>query len=107
MTALEIINKRKSLWNKNNSIDQDKKYREAVANEIIKDERLRDEIRKYPELLVEMVFVIVDKNKQTIPFFLNNVQKMFINRLNKAIKEYEEGILLSLKFLVLKGRQQG
>lgn len=107
MTAAEIINKRKELWIESHDIEQDSKYRDAVANEIIKDEALREEISKYPELLIEMVFVIVDKDKVTTPFFLNNVQSMFVDRLNDAIIDYDKGLRLSMQFLVLKGRQQG
>lgn len=107
MTATEIIEKRKELWLSSNDMEQDKKYRGAVANEIIKDKALRNEISQYPELLIEMVFVIVNKDKQTTPFFLNNVQEMFIDKLNQAIADYNDGNRLSLQFLVLKGRQQG
>ena len=107
MTAQQIIDKRKELWNKSNDIEQDRKYRDAVANEIIKDEALREEIAKYPELLIEMVLVVVNKDKKSVPFFLNHVQRLFIDKLNKSIKEFRTGDRLTLKFLVLKGRQQG
>jgi hypothetical protein len=107
MTVQQIISRRKELWEENNDIEQDKLYREAVANEIIKDTSLIKVISENPEYLIEMVFVIVDKDKNTRPFFLNTVQRMFIDRLNKAIEDYKNGLRLSLKFLVLKGRQQG
>jgi len=107
MTAQQIIDKRKELWNESHDIEQDKNFRDAVANEIIKDEQLRAEIQNKPELLVEMAFVIVDKEKKTTPFFLNKIQRMFIDKLNKAIADFLDGKRLTLQFLVLKGRQQG
>ena len=51
--------------------------------------------------------MIVDKDKRTVPFFLNDVQKSFIKDLNQAISDFKQGKRLHLKFLVLKGRQQG
>ena len=54
-----------------------------------------------------MTFSIVDKEQKTVPFFLNDVQKGFISDLNKAKEEYKQGKRNYLKFLVLKGRQQG
>ena len=102
-----IIEKRKEIWQKSRDIEQDKRFREAVARKIIEDENIRKEIQEYPEKLIEMCFVIVNKEKQTVPFFLNEVQKDFIERINRAKREYREGKRLHIRFLVLKGRQQG
>jgi hypothetical protein len=107
MIAQDIINKRKELWERNLSIVQDNQFTEAVANHILEDAELRKQIQEHPEYLIEMVFVIVDKNKSTVPFFLNDVQHDFINKVNEAIQEFKEGTRLHLKFLILKGRQQG
>lgn len=55
-----------------------------------------------------MTFVVVDKDKHTIPFFFNEVQDDFIkNKLNKAIVDFEDGRITNISLLVLKGRQQG
>lgn len=105
-----LIQKRKEKWNtidKEKRLDEDKKFREAVANEIIENKEFRDEIIKYPEYLIELEFVIVDKEQNTVPFFLNEVQKTFINTLNKAKDDYANQRILSIKLNVLKGRQQG
>lgn len=107
ITCDRIIQRRKEMWNDSHNIENDKKYRDAIAAYILEHEHIRKEIQDYPEYLIEMCFVIVDKDKNTSPFFLNEVQLDFVNRLNKAVKEYREGIRFALKFLILKGRQQG
>ena len=60
-SADELIQKRKDLWQNKHSIFQDKKLRQAIANEIIKNEQLRSEIQEYPEKLIELLFVVVEK----------------------------------------------
>lgn len=105
-----LIERRKEKWNtgdKEKRLDEDKRFREAVANEIIDNEEFRNEIIKYPEYLIELEFVIVDKEQNTVPFFLNEVQKSFIKTLNKAKEDYAAHRILSLKLNILKGRQQG
>lgn len=106
-TADYLIEKRKEKWNNTHSIEQDKEFREAVANEIIENAELLEELREKPERLIELLFIVVDKEQKTRPFFLNHVQKIFINTLNKAIKDFEEGLITDISLLVLKGRQQG
>lgn len=106
-TADVLIQKRKDKWNELKSIDFDKNLREAIVNEMISDADLLAEVRRNPEKLIEMVFVVVDKDKKTLPFFLNDVQHDFINRLNKAKQDFEEGKITEISMLVLKGRQQG
>lgn len=109
MNAQKIIEKRREMWEATGDIEKDREYIEAVAMFLVKPEGadLREEIHHHPELLIEMVFVIVDKKLQTVPFFLNEVQRSFITDLNQAIEEQGTGQRLDLKFLVLKGRQQG
>ena len=106
-TADFLIDKRKEKWNELHSIDYDKQFRNAVANEILTSADLREEIRSNPEKLIELVFIVVDKNQKTMPFFLNEVQHSFIDTLNKAIQDFNEGIITDISLLVLKGRQQG
>ena len=79
-TADELIAARKEKWQNTSSIDADKRFREAVANEIVAVGTLLAEIKKNPEKLVELVFVVVDKNQKTMPFFFNEVQKDFLER---------------------------
>lgn len=107
MHARGLIEWRKKLWNKKKSTEEDKAWREAVAYKLMEDSELRFEIYKNPEYLIELFFVIVDKKKNIVPFFLNDVQKDFMKRFNKALTEFKNGKLAKMQFLILKGRQQG
>ena len=106
-TADYLIQKRKEKWEENHSIDFDKKFREAVAHELMTNRQLLAEVKQYPEKLVELVFIVVDKNQKTMPFFLNDVQHEFMDTLNKAKEDFEAGLITDISLLVLKGRQQG
>lgn len=106
-TADYLIEKRKEKWAEKQDIDYDKNFRCAVANELLNNAELLAEVKASPEKLIELVFVVVDKNQKTMPFFLNEVQKDFIDTLNKAIEDFSEGIITQISLLVLKGRQQG
>jgi hypothetical protein len=106
-TADYLIQKRKEKWEENNSIEFDKKFREAVAHELMTNRQLLAEVKRYPEKLVELVFIVVDKNQKTMPFFLNDVQHEFMDTLNKAKEDFEAGLITDISLLVLKGRQQG
>lgn len=106
-TADYLIDKRRQKWEEKQSIEYDVQFRDAVAAEIIKDPNLLAEVRANPEKLIELVFVVVDKEQKTMPFFLNDVQKDFIDTLNRAIEEFNEGLRTDISLLVLKGRQQG
>lgn len=107
LTAGYLIDKRKKLWEEKQSVEEDQRYRTAVAKEMLKNPELLEDIKKYPEKLIELEFVIVDKRKTVVPFFLNEVQKDFIGKLNEALREFEEGKRNEMSFLILKGRQQG
>lgn len=107
ITANTIIEKRKELWEQYHNPNKDFEYIVAVANELMNNSELLKEVIDNPELLIEMTFTIVDKTKSTVPFFLNDIQHDFINRLNHSIEQHRQGKLLHLRFLVLKGRQQG
>ena len=100
-TVDALIAIRKDKWIKTGSIEQDRVLREAIANEIVSDKNLLDEVRQNPEKLIELVFVVVDKNQKTMPFFLNEVQQDFIERLKKAIEDYEKGLIPEISLLVL------
>ena len=106
-TADFLIEKRKEKWNELHSIEYDKKLRAAIADELLTNKELLSEVKRYPEKLIELVFIVVDKNQKTMPFFLNDVQHEFIKTLNKAIEDYETGDITDISLLVLKGRQQG
>ncbi len=106
-TADQLIDLRKKKWEEQHDISYDQELRSAIADKILEDEELLEEIRQYPEKLIELVFIVVDKNKKTVPFFLNDVQKEFLDTLNQAIQDYKEGKITEISLLILKGRQQG
>jgi len=106
-TADYLIQKRKEKWEASHSIEYDKKLRVAIANELTSDNNLLSEVKTFPEKLIELLFIVVDKNQQTMPFFLNDVQYEFIGTLNKAIEDFNTGEITNISMLVLKGRQQG
>ena len=106
-TADYLIEKRKEKWQELHSIEFDKQFRDAVAQELLTNADLLREVKRYPEKLIELVFIVVDKNQQTMPFFLNDVQHDFMNTLNKAIEDFNSGDITDISLLVLKGRQQG
>ncbi len=106
-TADFLIKKRKERWKKYHDIEKDRELIEAIADEIIVNDDLRKEIVNKPEKLIELVFVVVDKEQKTSPFFFNDVQKEFLQILNKAIEDYTKGKISDISLLVLKGRQQG
>lgn len=102
-----LIKHRKRTWEEKHDIEKDKKLRQAIAIELLENSELRKEIIKYPEKLIEMVFVVVDKEQVTMPFFFNEVQKEFLDTLNKAKEDFNDGKITDISLLVLKGRQQG
>ncbi len=106
-TADYLIQKRKDKWNELHSIDYDKKFRDAVASEILNNAELLAEVTNHPEKLVELCFIVVDKNQKTMPFFFNDVQQDFIDTLNQAIEDFNAGIITDISLVILKGRQQG
>ena len=106
-TADYLIQKRKEKWEELHSIEHDKRFREAIAREIVNNQDLRDEITAQPEKLIELCFIVVDKNQKTMPFFLNDVQHDFIKTLNKARADFDAGIITDISLIILKGRQQG
>ncbi len=106
-TADYLINKRCERWGKTHDIEFDRQLREAIADSLLDDPVLRREVKKNPEKLIELLFVVVDKEKKTMPFFFNEVQRDFISRLNKAIDDYKKGLIPEISILILKGRQQG
>lgn len=106
-TADYLIQKRKEKWEESHSIEYDKQLRQAIANELINNTELLNEVKSRPEKLIELMFIVVDKNQQTMPFFLNEVQYEFINILNKAKDDFKKGLITDISLLILKGRQQG
>jgi len=98
-----LIEKRKKLWKENHDLELDNRYVEACIAEILKLPKESNlawkEVCEKPYLLIEVAFTIVDKERNTVPFFLNDVQKDFVAKL--------ELYGLEKPFIILKGRQQG
>lgn len=99
ITCRDIIDKRKARWAEKHDIEFDSKLVEASVAKILSEVALRDEVHARPYLLIEIAFTIVDKDRRTVPFFLNDVQKDFIDKL--------ETLGTDKPFFILKGRQQG
>jgi len=109
LTCEKLIEARKKLWRITGDLKKDKEFVESLSGYLAEESgrELLLEIYAHPEYLIEMAFLVVDKNQKTVPFFLNDVQRKFLNRINEAIEEYEAGERTHLYFLLLKGRQQG
>lgn len=102
ITIADIVAKRKALWEdylSGKKPNQDEEFINAAAKTILEGDSLRAEVQERPYLLIEAVFTVVDKNKKTVPFFLNEVQTDFIHQ----IEAYGKG----RPYFILKGRQQG
>lgn len=104
-----LINRRKEQWEQYKDLDKDIEFRNQAIDYLMSDKGKQtfEEIKNNPEYLIEIFFVVVNKDSETIPFFLNDVQKLFIKDLNQAIADYRAGKRNHLKFLIVKGRQQG
>lgn len=105
-TCQQIIDKRRELWEKYHDIEQDKRFRQAVANAIVAEDAqgvlLREEIKGDQTLLIEMVFVIDNKEGDLVPFFPNEAQKIIREEYRQCKRQNKP-----FRALVLKGRQQG
>ena len=99
ITVKDIIEKRKRIWQERGDLEYDKALVKAAAEKILSTSELRAEIQEKPYLLIEVAFYIVDKKRATVPFFFNEVQRDFIDKL--------ETLGTSKPFFILKGRQQG
>lgn len=60
---------------------------------------MRKQVLEKPYLLIEACFTVVNKEKKSVPFFLNKVQRDFLTELEIRPR--------TKPFFVLKGRQQG
>lgn len=99
ITVQDIIDKRRRIWGEKHDLDLDKALVRASAVKILNTPSLVAEVQAKPYLLIEVAFYIVDKKRETVPFFFNEVQKDFINKL--------ETLGTNKPFFILKGRQQG
>lgn len=94
-----MIDKRKKIWSERGDRHYDEALVCAGVRKILGSEALRTEILERPYLLIEATFSVVNKERQTVPFFFNEVQRDFILQLEERGTERP--------FFILKGRQQG
>lgn len=99
LTIQDIIDKRRRIWSQKKDLDLDKALVRASAVKILSTPSLVSEVQAKPYLLIEVAFYIVNKKRETVPFFLNEVQRDFVDKL--------ETLGTSKPFFILKGRQQG
>lgn len=99
LTIADMIAKRRARWEERHDIEYDVKLVDAAARKVLSDPALRAEIAARPYLLIELCFHVVDKGRNTVPFFLNDVQQDFLRQLE------ENGT--GRPYFILKGRQQG
>lgn len=99
LTVQDIIDKRRRIWSQKKDLDLDKALVRASAVKILSAPSLVAEVQAKPYLLIEVAFYIVNKKRETVPFFLNEVQRDFVDKL--------ETLGTSKPFFILKGRQQG
>ena len=112
-TISDMIAKRKERWElgypekgiEPHDIAYDEKVVDAAVREILGDEKtppnaaLVAELNQRPHLLIELTFTVVNKDRQTVPFFLNEAQREFV----RIYEEHGGGV----PYLILKGRQLG
>ena len=98
-TVADMVAKRKAVWEARQDADYDRALVRAAAVKILSEPSLAAEILEKPYLLIEICFSVVNKEKQTVPFFLNEVQRDFL-------AQYER-FGTGKPFFILKGRQQG
>lgn len=99
VTIEEMVQKRKLRWQEGRGIEYDSQLVAVIADTILDTPELVAQVKEKPHLLIECCFSLVDKNKKNVPFFLNDVQRDFIEQTEKLGR--------SKPFFVLKGRQQG
>lgn len=95
----DFVTKRKKRWEEKHDIEYDEVLVRAIAKEILSSPELVAEVRAKPHLLIECCFSLVDKKKRNVPFFFNEVQRDFVEQIEKHGTKKP--------FYVLKGRQQG
>lgn len=99
LTIADMVAKRRARWEERHDLAYDTELVRAAAQRILSDDALIAEVRARPYVLIEVCFHIVDKSRDTVPFFFNEVQRDFI--------EQYERYGTDKPYFILKGRQQG
>lgn len=106
---IELVEKRKKLWKKTHNIMLDDELRNSTVEYLYRAENkdILLSLSDYPETVIELFFTIIDKNSMTVPFFLNEAQRKLVDIINTDKELYKQKKTNHLKYLILKGRQQG
>lgn len=94
-----LIEKRRRLWKRYGSVAKDRAFIEVAAAAIVQSAKMRRQVKEEPYLLIEACFTVVNKKMRTVPFFLNEIQRDFIEQLKTHGTDKP--------YLILKGRQMG
>lgn len=107
----KFVEKRMRIWNKYKDVDKDRRYGkylfELMKNKTAEGRELYNDIQREPWLLIELFFRIRDKDRNLVPFFLNDVQRDLQERVKEKYIMQQKGEINQIKFCILKGRQQG
>lgn len=99
LTINKLVEIRRRAWEKSKDTENDRKLCTIIAETIVTNEKLLKEVCEKPYLIIEACFSLVDKKRQTVPFFFNEVQRDFIDKISTQGTEKP--------YFILKGRQQG
>jgi hypothetical protein len=107
MDCKELIEIRKKEWEETQDIENDQNVCKAIWNKISNTKEIFVELLENPWLLIELQFTVIDKEFKELPFFLNDVQIDFQEKLSKLYKQQQQKKIDQIKIAILKGRQQG
>ncbi len=99
LTVEDLVKKRRAVWENEGDSKKDKELVDAIARKILETKHLREIIQNKPYLLIECCFTVVNKERRSVPFFLNEVQRDFLTKIETLGRQKP--------FFILKGRQQG
>lgn len=95
----DIEEARRSLFERTGNMRKDREFVRLAFEKALSNPNILREIKEDPTCLIQSAFTVVDKNKKTLPFFLNEVQKDFLRVFRERGGEKP--------YFILKGRQQG
>lgn len=95
-----MAEKRRVRWEERRDAEYDDRLVAAAYRHIVADAALAEAVRARPWYLVPILFTVVTKTHETIPFVLNEVQEELA-----AVLDANAGH--GMRIFILKGRQQG
>lgn len=106
-TIEELTEKRRAIWQKTHDKRRDMGYVEWAVRRVLSSKTEWRRLKQDPTLLIELALSVVDKKGREMPFFLNDVQRMFVDVLRDRMRKRAAGDVDTRPFFVLKGRQMG